>query len=191
MSEQKPPRLSDKRIAELESNCSFRSDCDSRDISIALAELQDWRNTQRAVMQETCTLPADMRHCTCVPMLRKRIADLESEWSKPEPVSILEDAIGPTESVFQECPTCRAIPVPHLLCIACLHNRSLIGRLTRENERLETRADFLVDEVTRLVSARLDRMSNVAERAAAVAREDMKRQCVEKVRSAFRAWQLS
>jgi len=43
MSEQKPPRLSDKRIAELESNCSFRSDCDSRDISIALAELQDRR----------------------------------------------------------------------------------------------------------------------------------------------------
>lgn len=41
------------------------------------AEVADWRDTQRAVMSEKCQ--TDEVHCTCVPMLKKKIAELEAE----------------------------------------------------------------------------------------------------------------
>lgn len=43
----------------------------------AEAELADWREASRKVLDDKC--PSDEHHCTCVPLLRKRIAELEAE----------------------------------------------------------------------------------------------------------------
>lgn len=42
-----------------------------------LAEVEDWRSTQKSIMSEKC--PSDEVHCTCVPMLKKTL--LELEWA--------------------------------------------------------------------------------------------------------------
>lgn len=39
--------------------------------------LKDWEDTHRRIMSEECAF--DEFHCTCVPSLRKRIAELEEE----------------------------------------------------------------------------------------------------------------
>ena len=40
-------------------------------------EISDWRDTFRIVLADECA--PDERHCTCVPFLRDRIAQLEEE----------------------------------------------------------------------------------------------------------------
>ena len=47
------------------------------EIASLLAEVEDWRETQRSVMSETC--PTDEKHCTCAPMLKKENASLRAE----------------------------------------------------------------------------------------------------------------
>jgi hypothetical protein len=49
---------------------------------------------------------------------------------------------------FQECAACARLPGSPTLCLACLRNRQLIGRLTRERDALAARvkkSDELVE----------------------------------------------
>lgn len=60
------------------------------------AEVADWRDTQRAVMSETC--PTDEVHCTCVPMLKKKITELEAERDR------LRKALEEAALALESCP---------------------------------------------------------------------------------------
>ena len=55
----------------------YYADAKSTEIASLRAEVEDWRETQRSVMSETC--PTDEKHCTCVPMLKKENASLRKQ----------------------------------------------------------------------------------------------------------------
>ncbi len=44
-----------------------------------LDEVEDWRECASKAAGEVCPDPTNLVHCTCVPLLRKRIAELEAE----------------------------------------------------------------------------------------------------------------
>lgn len=54
------------------------------------SELDDWRNSARMVSGEMC---GDEKHCTCVPLLRNRIAKLEAALAKADEVVYREDEL--------------------------------------------------------------------------------------------------
>lgn len=71
-----------KRLYEGDVKCAEGGVLDPEDCDQVLrvecdrlrAEVADWRETQRSVIEEKC--PTDEVHCTCVPMLRKELAEL-------------------------------------------------------------------------------------------------------------------
>lgn len=48
---------------------------------------------------------------------------------------------------FEECDSCRAKPGSPVLCAGCLHNRTLIGRMQAEIDRLRKENAALREQV--------------------------------------------
>lgn len=79
------------RIGEMEAELEGDATCSYCELlADAQAEVADWRNSSAAVMAEPC---GDEQHCTCVPLLRRRIAELDAQLAALQGIVTMPDGM--------------------------------------------------------------------------------------------------